>query len=222
MNEQEWLDCTDPMPMLEFLQDKVSDRKLRLFAVACCRSVWHLLNKRGRRAVAMAESFADGMITASALEKARERLRQNANDLLILRKWSNASHQAARRAIQGVLNAAANNVNANICWRKILEARLTEDEEQDPLTVQIEIVRLVRDVFGNPFWLLPFSPTLQTPTTTALAQFIYDFQDFTALQVLVDALEEAGCNNLELLAHLRGPGPHVLGCWALDLVLNKK
>mgnify|MGYP000107719138 CR=1 FL=1 len=39
---------------------------------------------------------------------------------------------------------------------------------------------------------------------------------------LVDALQEAGCEDGELLAHCRGPGPHVRGCWVVDLVLGKE
>jgi hypothetical protein len=54
-----------------------------------------------------------------------------------------------------------------------------------------------------------------------LARSIYDTRDFDRLAVLADALEDAGCTDAELLGHLRGPGPHVRGCWALDKVLGK-
>ena len=46
--------------------------------------------------------------------------------------------------------------------------------------------------------------------------------DPARLAVLSDALEEAGCPDETLLAHLRSPGPHVRGCWVLDLVLGKE
>jgi hypothetical protein len=54
----------------------------------------------------------------------------------------------------------------------------------------------------------------------AVARQVYEGRDFGALPVLADALEEAGCDESELLDHLRGPGPHVRGCWALDLALG--
>jgi hypothetical protein len=44
---------------------------------------------------------------------------------------------------------------------------------------------------------------------------------FDRLPILADALEDAGCDDGDLLAHLRGDGPHVRGCWALDLVLER-
>ena len=63
VTEAEWLACTDPQPMLEYLRGKASDRKLRLFACACCRRLWHLMNdKRSRDAADVAEEYADGLL----------------------------------------------------------------------------------------------------------------------------------------------------------------
>jgi hypothetical protein len=80
---------------------------------------------------------------------------------------------------------------------------------------------LLRDIIGNPFCPVALNPAWLTPNVTALARSIYADRNFIDLPILADALEEAGCTRPELLTHLRGPGPHVLGCWALDLVLNK-
>jgi hypothetical protein len=88
---------------------------------------------------------------------------------------------------------------------------------------------LARDIFGNPFRPLPVRPACLTPQVVALARAAYEQRDLpagtldvTRLAVLADALEEAGCTGPDLLGHLRGPGPHVRGCWAVDLLLGKR
>ena len=71
MTEQEWLACTNPDQMLDFLREKASVRKLRLFGCACCRRIWPLLtDDRSRQGVEIAERFADGLITELDREKA--------------------------------------------------------------------------------------------------------------------------------------------------------
>ncbi|WP_246523483.1 hypothetical protein [Gemmata palustris] len=80
---------------------------------------------------------------------------------------------------------------------------------------------LLRDVFGNPFRPLAFSTECRTETALALARGIYESRDFGAMPILADALQDAGCDNLDILSHCRKPGEHVRGCWVVDLVLGK-
>jgi hypothetical protein len=80
---------------------------------------------------------------------------------------------------------------------------------------------LIRDVIGYPCRPVALDAAWQTPAAVALAQTIYDERRFSDLPILADALEEASCDNADLLAHCRGPGPHVRGCWVVDLILGK-
>jgi hypothetical protein len=80
---------------------------------------------------------------------------------------------------------------------------------------------LVRCVFGNPFRPVAVDPSCRTSTVTALAQQMYDSRDFSPMPILADALQDAGCDNDDILDHCRGDGPHVRGCWVVDLVLGK-
>jgi hypothetical protein len=81
---------------------------------------------------------------------------------------------------------------------------------------------LLREIFGNPFRPVALDPTWLTSTVTALAKQMYESGDFSSMPVLADALQDAGCDNADVLDHCRGPGPHVRGCWVVDLVLGKE
>jgi hypothetical protein len=92
-----------------------------------------------------------------------------------------------------------------------------------------EQARILREVAGNPFRPIVIAPGCLTPSVVSLAEAAYTERelpsghlDTARLAVLSDALEDAGCDNADLLAHLRSSGPHVRGCWALDLVLGKQ
>jgi hypothetical protein len=87
---------------------------------------------------------------------------------------------------------------------------------------------LIREVFGNPLRPVVFAQAWRTTDVTALARAAYETRSLPSgrlerdrLGVLADALEDAGCTEETLLRHLRGEGPHVRGCWALDLVLSR-
>jgi hypothetical protein len=85
----------------------------------------------------------------------------------------------------------------------------------------------VRDIFGNPFCPVRLEPRWLTSTVVDLARSIYEgfprqVGGYMGMAILADALMDAGCDSEELLNHLRSAGPHVRGCWAVDLILGKR
>ena len=85
----------------------------------------------------------------------------------------------------------------------------------------------VRDLFGPlPFRGVAIDPLLLTwqgGTIVQVARTIYEERRFDGLPSLAGLLQEAGCNNEEILAHCRQQGKaHVRGCWVLDLLLQKE
>jgi hypothetical protein len=214
MTEAEWLACTDPRPMLEFLRDKANERKLRLFACACCRRIWRLLSdERSRKAVRTAERFADGLATRQQLRAARAYAADayafaQGGPYYAPAAHAACAHAAAARAIDEVAEAAR-------CAAAHPATTNTEEAAQ---------AALLRDLFGNPFRPVTAAPAWllwNGGTVVQLAQTIYEERAFDRLPILADALEEAGCDNADVLAHCRSGGEHVRGCWVVDLLLGK-
>jgi hypothetical protein len=117
------------------------------------------------------------------------------------RQGQNPNHGAIRKATQYLYDAASK--------RGGLE------------TFVAVVVRSLHEVYGNPFRPVTTDPSWLTPAVTALARGMYESRDFSAMPILADALQDAGCDNDDILNHCRGPGPHVRGCWVVDLVLGK-
>jgi hypothetical protein len=209
MTEAEWLACDDPMPMLEFLWGEASDRKLRLFAVACCKRVVHLPGSvKLRRAVEVVEQNADGLVSNSELAVAQ--VVAHGDVEAIPRGLPAEVLRAAYALTRGRWQEAVRRSARSVEWAYPKE-RLAQSD-------------LLRCVFGNSFRPMSLDPpwlTWRDATLPKLAQAVYDDRAFDRLPILADALEDAGCDNADILDHCRRPGEHVRGCWVVDLLLGK-
>jgi hypothetical protein len=195
-DEHTWLSCTVPRHLLRYMKDRTTDRKLRLWA---CAATAHRYPQAADvlAVVALVERWADGDHPAELKAHARDGI---------------CSESAWEAAYEGTL-------------RTLEKLSRSEKKARD---TQFQLA-LVHELFGNPFRPAVFDPRWLTPTVIAVARAAYDERlrpaghlDGDRLAVLADALEEAGCSDPAILGHLRGPGPHVRGCWVLDRLLEKE
>jgi hypothetical protein len=240
MTEAEWVAHTDPTPMLTYLRGKASDRKLRLFAVACCRRLWPLLtDARSRRAVEVAERYADEEATEGeprgASLSAEDVAEGFAASLATADQQAQAGAAFAALHTNSFAEQAADYCGAN-AGSAVFHAATAEGAPSAARSRDAERAaqsRLLRDIFGNPFRTLPaIAPAWlawNDGTVVNLARAVYAERSLPEgtlegdrLAILADALEEAGCADEEILRHLRSPGPHVRGCFVLDAVLSNE
>jgi hypothetical protein len=241
MNESEWLAAYDPTPMLQFLRasGKLSERKARLVAAGCCRLIWPLLtHPQSRRGVEVAELYAEQLVDGDYLAQACE----DAAAVIVGSANAGAAAQDVNSPYfpSGFEDPAdaASYAATWACWRDA-EGRCDVGFVANAagfashgcgLRAQVD---LLRDIVGP----LPFCPLPPLPASllrwndgiiVRMANAIYDERDLPSghlrsdrLAVLADGLQDAGCEDAELLGHLREGGVHVRGCFAVDLVLGK-
>lgn len=216
MTEQEWLACSDPTPMLEFLRGQASRRQLRLFTAACCRRIWNLLTEDWcRRAIELSELLADGLVSARQLDELLPRSLSGWAATAAYDATIDCRVEDALRATDAAANAAANaSAGADEVPVEDWKAARSNERRMQAATL--------RDIFGSPFRPTTLDPTCLTPTVKHLAEAIYEERAFDRMPILADALEDAGCTQQDILRHLRGGGEHCRGCWPLDLVLGRE
>jgi hypothetical protein len=222
MTEAEWLACVEPLPMLRYLARRASGRKFRLFAQACWQRLAHLLtDERLRDYVLVLEGHADGLVGATELAGARAAARTAHRQLTAASGHNTREAGVSRSLLKWGRYRKAETVARNASWAGCEAAWAGDWAVAAEKKAQCD---LLRDIVGNPFRPSAVDPSWAVwndGLVVKLAAAAYEERAFDRLPVLADALEEAGCTDAVLLDRLRGPGPHALGCHALDAVLGK-
>jgi hypothetical protein len=249
MTEADWLESTDPKGILRQVRGVISQRKMRLLGCGCCRRWWSSI-KDAYRLVELAECQADtGVVATEAADsfplnhdRAPGYLYGKIRFAARLLGWPDSGRRewipdatgggdyqeawdrgeyaefAAMRTLNVLAGAAA------LDYVGPGKVSYTADPEYQTglLREHTAQSQLVRDIFGNPFRSVTFSSEWRTITAVALANLMYDARDFSAMPILADALQDAGCEVPDILNHCRSGGVHVRGCWVVDLVLGKE
>jgi hypothetical protein len=206
MTEADWLACDDPLQMLNHLGADPTARKTLLLTSSCLRRLWRLLPDHCRAWAESVEEAAEGRADPESLNRGWESVEAFLG-----------SHDEGR--CYAVLTLAC------VGW---YDPQMWEEGNRSWRSERQEQARLVRDVFGNPFRPVSLDPSWQTATVQSLADAAYERRllpsgelDTARLAILADGLEEAGSTDEAILGHLRSPGPHHRGCFAVDAILEK-
>ena len=209
MTADEWDTSSNLWLMLHNAIERTGDqRKLCLFGVAACRRFWSFLPPESQALLNEFEAMLDSLSAPSSGDicEAGGLLCHRANAAVGMVQPIDASTDKLRvAAAKAVCYAVIGSPWAAAAY--FTEIQPSEKYHQ---------ILLLKDIVGNPFRPIVMNPAWRTPAVLSLGQRIYDEQDYSLLSVCGDALEDAGCENDELLHHCRSGEPHVRGCWALD------
>jgi hypothetical protein len=238
MTEADWLACADSRPMLDYLRGKASDRKLRLFAVACCRRAeeWHV--EVHRRALDEIERYMDHRSCFEELMNAVQEVQRLWMDDFCSNPLDAGIHYATNPFELSVFSAvrgASATIAAFLAWQAARIHWPTPEERSDESIGVWERARasaeaaehasqggLLRDIFHGPCRPVHVRSSWRDhPDVARLSRVIYEDRAFDLMPILGDAIEAAGCDSADILSHCRAPGDHVRGCWVVDAILGK-
>jgi hypothetical protein len=239
MTESEWLAEPNFAALVQHAEGQLSERRRRLLAAGFCRAAGPLLDHPELLAsLDMIEQYADGLVSAAELEKARANARVVAVQLYEeYVRWSESDprqgpnpmlrHQVA----WAVAFAGTTPLPVSAVGTKVAEAPnqpdgivelVTDTRSSSGQDFGPALRAVVHDVVGNPFRPVTVDPGWLTERVVSPARRMYATRDFSAMPQLADALREAGCTDEAVLAHCRDSGHvHVRGCWLLDMLLGK-
>jgi hypothetical protein len=241
MTEADWDAAEDPIELIgrfdEYLMRlEQSDstvyeavgwnRKLALWEVACCRRVEHLLiDVPCCTGLDSLENYHEGTLTPEEMREATKAV----GSLWLTRDRPLAPNPAPDiHALDAVYYAMSDALTSAIVPFQSARHSVRAVEAAAPrfpksgVAEQRAQADLLREVFGNPFRPVALEPAWLTSEVRALAHAIYAERAWDRMPILADALQEAGCENEDVLAHCRSAtAPHVRGCWVVDLLLGK-
>ncbi len=208
MTEAEWLTCGSRNQMRSVIKSlPFAPKRWGLFNRACIERVRELLQHPG---------FARLLRELDEhLGRSHAAIREAVDQLRLLR--GDTLYRAKDAAVRAILAADSPTfATSETVATAIGRWRYVAREERR------FHCNLLRDIFGNPFRPVAFDPAWRSDTAVSLAKHIYESRDFSAMPILADALQDAGCDNADILKHCRDETQvHVRGCWVVDLVLGK-
>lgn len=233
LNAETWDSCDSLWLFADFLVDEDEcpdpppERKFRLLVVAALRAVWHHVTEpESRAAVEEAERYADepDPVRLKAAEEAAQQTYYRVGE-----PWSaldpdkRLAKQIARAAWYAATEPPFNDASSGPpFWADtIIDLESGDIPDRTPEEAATLHLALFRDVLPNPFLPVVVDPEWRTSTVLALCEQMYRSGDFSPMPILADALQDAGCGDPHILSHCRSDGPHVRGCWMVDLVLGK-
>ncbi|QJW94016.1 hypothetical protein [Frigoriglobus tundricola] len=207
MSEEAWLREADPHELIQLIARHfvISRRKLRHFVCTCVR---HQLPAQIERAEAEVLAFAERI--------ADDEVNVGSDDWAVLHPELEERTGIGR----GLSSSRAGLLQFTVGDDIYDEAHWVLASLKDSGADAVLPRGGLREIFGNPFRPVDFAPW-RTGTAVSLARQLYESRDFSALPILADALQDAGCDDTDVLGHCRGNGPHVRGCWVVDGVLGK-
>ncbi|MCI0701576.1 MAG: hypothetical protein L0241_10880 [Planctomycetia bacterium] len=210
-----WRTASHPRELLEFLEDHKRGRKWRLFMCACGRRCLEQMpGEVYRKAVALGEAYADGEASTEMMESVAVVAFGELDNHRQHPEAYAAGYVAVAVASLGGSHLFDVTLHLSGCAASVGKNQAAE------FAVQADFVR---DIFGNPFRSVIFSSEWRTDTAVSLARTMYESRDFSLMPILADALQDAGCDNEDILSHCRDANQvHVRGCWVVDLVLGKQ
>jgi hypothetical protein len=235
-----WLTSNDPIaavraryPLQSLSSAEPQGRKSRMYLVACARCVWDRLPGACRALVELAELIATDPRGHRGLrgrcQPIAERLMNSdgeREDLIdAVRQLETVVPAARGEQVLGYLREPIPEVEVPGDWRELAALVYLPFDihtQNFAWARPLHDVHLLREVFGNPFRYVLFDPNWRSDTAVSLARTMYDSREFSAMPILADALQDAGCDSDEMLNHCRhaDPSSHVRGCWVVDRVLD--
>ena len=211
----------DAARVAETMGAPLSDRKWRLLAVAVgraefdwCRNPWF------RDALQSAERWADEGTPPRGIDLCRRHLDRVAPPPVLdentpVDTWYSEPDLAYQRQ----------QAREQFAWvalaRRCIDLKPQLQRGDVPRTFRPLVATLVRELVPNPFRLPAWNPDWLTSTVRDLARTMYDRREFSGMPILADALQDAGCDNSDILNHCQTSGSHYRGCWVVDAILGK-
>lgn len=225
----DWLKIGDPIlaaSVAAGMQHELSARKWRLLACAIGRTAFEWChNPWFRDALQSAEQWADEGTAPPGVKLCRTELGrvQPPSRLRQLQAFEGRAYDWPGGYEDFVYQLRQE--REQFAWLRLAQRCIDGDPHlrPDDITANTRPLAadLLRDLVPNPFLPLAWKPEWFTSTVRNLAHVLYDSREFSAMPILADALQDAGCDNEQILRHCRGNGPHARGCWVLDAILGK-